>query len=169
MRLLAFLLVAATTASAQDPQPKTARDIPPGTEVIEDIVFELDAPPPAEAPGRPPPPPIHDEAVVDERPELIGSLDSLQRRLPLTPEQRARVTGTVFSFSLVVGADGRILEARPVADAALTREEFTELLPIRDAIWQSIFRNRFTPGRLNDEPVRVRTTLTFRVEGPRPE
>ncbi len=91
--------------------------------------------------------------VVEQEPQLIGGLDGLAARL-VYPEaaRRDNAEGTVY-VTFVVDVDGRTrhLSAVGVPSEAL-----------RSAALDVVQASRFTPGRQEGRPVRVRFTLPVR-------
>lgn len=113
----------------------------------------------------PPPPPPADPAepeifeVVEVKPELLGGLEGLQRRV-VYPEmaRRAGIEGKVF-VQFVVDEKGEVSEAYAVRCP-------NELLC--DAAVKAVRESRFRPGTQRGVPVNVRFTLPvdFKLHGP---
>lgn len=113
------------------------------------IAFRLTLPP-----ATPPAPEVYE--VVDQMPEVIGGIEALQRRIRYPDEaRRAGTRGRVF-VQFVVDEQGiptDIQVVRGIGDGC------------DEAAVGAVALSRFTPGRLNGRPVRVRMSLpvTFRL------
>lgn len=143
----------------------------PDDEVLDDEVLNLDASLDLDEPvsERPPPPPPPDEeedveeeepeifVIVEEMPELIGGIASLQRKIRYPAlAQKAGIEGRVI-VQFVVNPEGRVENAQVVRGIGGGCDE-EALRVVRMA--------EFEPGRQRGKPVPVRMTIpvTFRLE-----
>ncbi len=118
--------------------------------------LEIAAPAPAPAP----PPPPEEPAVfvvAEQMPELVGGISALQQAVEY-PEMayRAGVEGRVI-VQFVVDEQGRVTEPRVLKGIGAGADE-EALRVIRQA--------RFTPGKQNGKPVKVRMSIpiTFKLQ-----
>ena len=113
-------------------------------------------PPPGPDPEPPPPPPEPEPQepeifeVVEQKPEIIGGLEALQRSV-VYPEmaRRANVEGKVF-VQFVVDERGQVSDAQAVRCP-------NQLLC--DAAVEAVMKAKFNPGMQRGRPVKVRFTL----------
>ncbi|OZC02520.1 energy transducer TonB [Rubricoccus marinus] len=158
------------------PAPPPPEEVPDDAviedEIIDEIELDFDAPvnaptappappappppPPSNEPAPPPPPPEPEPQepeifeVVEQKPELIGGLEGLQRRVTY-PEmaRRAGVEGKVF-VQFVVDERGMVSQATAVRCP-------NQLLC--DEAVKAVQESTFKPGMQRGRPVKVRFTL----------
>ena len=158
------------------PAPPPPEEVPDDAviedEIIDEIELDFDAPvsaptappappappppPPSAEPTPPPPPPPEEPAepeifeVVEQKPELIGGLEGLQKRVTY-PEmaRRAGVEGKVF-VQFVVDERGQVSQAQAVRCP-------NQLLC--DAAVKAVQESQFKPGMQRGRAVKVRFTL----------
>jgi periplasmic protein TonB len=141
----------------------------PDDEVIETLVLDLDMeldlsrtvapPPPPRPPSAPAPAPEPEPAepeifmIVEQMPELIGGLESVQR-LVRYPEmaRRAGIEGVVF-VQFIVHEEGHITDAVCVRDPGGGTCE---------AAIEAVRQARFKPGLQRGRPVKVRYSMPIR-------
>jgi periplasmic protein TonB len=158
------------TQQIEQPPPPPRPPVPievPNEEILEDDFLDLDATLDLDAPtaAPPPPPPPREEpraaepeifVIVEEMPELVGGLASIQSQIRY-PEvaRRAGVEGRVF-VQFVVDEEGRVVD--PVVTRGLGAGLDEEAI-------RAVSNARFTPGKQRGQPVRVRMSLpiTFRL------
>jgi len=146
------------TRQEERPPPPPRPPIPieaPGDDLIDDLDFswsELDM-----FEDVPPPPPPKDEEpeeqfflAVEEMPEIIGGIESIQRRVRY-PElaKRAGVEGTVYIFAFV-DANGNVVRTEIVNDPGAG---------LGDAAASAVAEAKFRPGRQRGQPVPVRISI----------
>ncbi|MFW5973012.1 MAG: energy transducer TonB, partial [Bacteroidota bacterium] len=136
-------------------------------EILEDDFLDLDASLDLDAPTQapPPPPPPADEpeeeepeifVIVEDMPELIGGLASIQQRIRY-PElaRKAGVEGRVF-VQFVVDEQGNVVD--PVVTRGLGAGLDEEAI-------RAVSQATFSPGKQRGQPVRVKMSLpiTFKL------
>lgn len=145
------------------PRPPVPIEVP-NDELLEDeeldIDAEIDFDEPVDLP--PPPPPKNDEEpepeifmVVEDMPELIGGIGSLQKKIKY-PEiaKKAGVEGTVF-VQFVVDENGNVVDPTVIKGIGAGCDE-EALRVVRDA--------KFKPGRQRGKPVKVKFSLPIRYK-----
>ncbi len=153
------------TRQEERPPPPPRPPIPieaPGDDVMDDLDFawsELDMY--EDVP--PPPPPRDDEPeeqfflAVEDMPEIIGGIESIQRRVRY-PElaKRAGVEGTVYIYAFV-SAEGKVVRTEIVNDPGAG---------LGDAAAEAVQQAEFRPGRQRGQPVPVRVSIPvhFRLQ-----
>lgn len=158
------------TQQIEQPPPPPRPPVPievPNEQILEDDFLDLDATLDLDAPiaAPPPPPPPREEpgepepeifVIVEEMPELVGGLASIQSQIRY-PEvaRRAGVEGRVF-VQFVVDEEGRVVD--PVVTRGLGAGLDEEAI-------RAVSQARFSPGKQRGQPVRVRMSLpiTFRL------
>jgi periplasmic protein TonB len=158
------------TQQIEQPPPPPRPPVPievPNDEILEDDFLDLDATLDLDAPTQapPPPPPPREEpreqepeifVIVEEMPELVGGLASIQSQIRY-PEiaRKAGVEGRVF-VQFVVDENGNVVD--PVVTRGLGAGLDEEAI-------RAVSQARFTPGKQRGQPVRVRMSLpiTFRL------
>jgi periplasmic protein TonB len=158
------------TQQIEQPPPPPRPPVPievPNDEILEDDFLDLDATLDLDAPttAPPPPPPPREEpreeepeifVIVEEMPELVGGLASIQSQIRY-PEiaRKAGVEGRVF-VQFVVDENGNVVD--PVVTRGLGAGLDEEAI-------RAVSQARFTPGKQRGQPVRVRMSLpiTFRL------
>jgi protein TonB len=148
------------------PRPPVPIEVP-DDEILEDDELNLDASLDINEPitDLPPPPPAEEEeeaepeifVIVEEMPELIGGLESLQRSINY-PEiaKKAGVEGKVF-VQFVVDEQGNVQD--PVVTRGIGAGCDEEAL-------KAVRQAKFKPGKQRGKPVRVKMSLpiTFRLK-----
>jgi periplasmic protein TonB len=157
------------TQQIEQPPPPPRPPVPievPDDQILEDDFLDLDATLDLDTPLReapPPPPPAEEEpdepeifVIVEEMPELIGGLASIQSQIRY-PEiaRRAGIEGRVF-VQFVVDEQGNVVD--PVVTRGLGAGLDEEAI-------RAVSQARFRPGMQRGQPVRVRMSLpiTFRL------
>ncbi len=157
------------TQQIEQPPPPPRPPVPvevPNDEILEDDFLDLDATLDLDAPTQappPPPPPAEEEeeepeifVIVEEMPELIGGLASIQSQIRY-PEiaRKAGVEGRVF-VQFIVDEQGNVVD--PVVTRGLGAGLDEEAL-------RAVSQAKFTPGKQRGQPVRVKMSLpiTFRL------
>lgn len=158
------------TEQIEQPPPPPKPPVPvevPNDETLEDEPLNLDASLDLDAPveeAPPPPPPEEEEVeeepevfvVVEEMPELIGGLASIQSKIKY-PEmaRKAGVEGRVI-VQFIVDEEGNVRDAQVVRGLGAGLDEVA-LNAVRQA--------KFEPGMQRGKPVRVKMSLpvTFRL------
>jgi protein TonB len=153
-------------AEKPPPPPKAPPPVEVANEaIVEDVVLDFDmdldlgevvTPPPPPPPAAEPEPEAAPEeepeifVVVEEPPQLIGGLESLQSRIQYPELARmAEIQGTVF-VQFVVDENGNVNDPVCVRDpGGGTCEE--ALRAVREV--------KFRPGRQRGKPVKVRFSL----------
>lgn len=150
------------------PRPPVPIEVP-NDEVLEEDLLDFDAALDQNEPASnipPPPPPPEDRAerepeaeifiIVEEMPELIGGLASLQKSITY-PEiaKKAGVEGRVI-VQFVVDETGRVIEPVVVRGVGAGCDE--------EAV-RAVSEAHFTPGKQRGKPVRVKMSLpiTFKL------
>ncbi len=146
------------TRQEERPPPPPRPPIPieaPGDEVMDDLHFdwsELD-----QYEDVPPPPPPQDDEpeeqfflAVEEMPEIVGGIESIQRRVRY-PElaKRAGVEGTVYIYAFV-NEQGQVVRTEIVNDPGAG---------LGDAAAEAVRQAEFTPGKQRGQPVPVRVSI----------
>lgn len=138
------------------PPPRPPIPIESMADVIDDLDFswsELDVF--EDVP--PPPPPKVEEAeeeqfflAVEEMPEIIGGIESIQRRVRY-PElaKRAGVEGTVYIFAFV-NTEGNVVRVEIVNDPGAG---------LGESAAEAVRQAKFKPGRQRGQPVPVRISI----------
>jgi len=151
------------TQQIEKPPPPPRPPVPievPNDEVLEDEIIDIDAEINFDEPVvLPPPPPKAEEEepeifiVVENMPELIGGIASLQKRVRY-PEiaKKAGVEGTVF-LQFVVDEQGNVVDPVVLKGIGAGCDE-EALKAIRQA--------KFTPGKQRGKPVKVKFSLPVR-------
>lgn len=149
------------------PRPPVPVEVP-DDQILEDDELNLDASLDINEPitDLPPPPPAQEEVVeeepeifviVEEMPELIGGLESLQRAITY-PEiaKKAGVEGKVF-VQFVVDENGNVVD--PVVTRGIGAGCDEEAL-------KAVRQAKFKPGKQRGKAVRVKMSLpiTFRLK-----
>lgn len=148
------------------PRPPVPIEVP-DDQIIDDDELDLDASLDINEPitDLPPPPPAQEEVeeepeifvIVEEMPELIGGLESLQRSITY-PEiaKKAGVEGKVF-VQFVVDEQGNVQD--PVVTRGIGAGCDEEAL-------KAVRQAKFTPGKQRGKAVRVKMSLpiTFRLK-----
>lgn len=158
------------TQQIETPPPPPKPPVPvevPNDEALDEDALDLDASLDIDAPveSAPPPPEPEEEeeeqepeifVVVEEMPELIGGLASIQEQI-VYPEmaKKAGVEGRVI-VQFVVDEQGNVLDPQVVRGLGAGLDE-EALRAVRQA--------KFTPGQQRGQPVKVRMSLpiTFRL------
>lgn len=158
------------TEQQETPPPPPKPPVPvevPNDEVLEDADLDLDASLDLDEPAAesPPPPPEEEEeeeepeifVVVEEMPELIGGLASIQQHIKY-PEvaKKAGVEGRVI-VQFVVDENGDVQDPQVVRGLGAGLDEVA-LNAVRQA--------KFEPGMQRGQPVKVKMSLpiTFRLQ-----
>lgn len=159
------------TTQIEQPPPPPKPPVPvevPNDEVLEDEALDLDASLDLDAPmesAPPPPPPADDEeeevepeifVIVEQMPELIGGLSSIQSKIRY-PEiaRKAGVEGRVI-VQFVVNESGSVEDPVVVRGIGAGCDE--------EAI-RAVLQAQFTPGKQRGQSVKVKMSLpiTFRL------
>lgn len=158
------------TEQIEKPPPPPRPPVPvevPNDEILDDEDLNLDASLDLDEPisDTPPPPPEEEEeeeeepeifVVVEEMPELIGGLGSLQQQIRY-PEiaRKAGVEGRVI-VQFVVDEQGNVVDPQVIRGIGAGCDE-EALRVVRQA--------KFEPGQQRGKPVKVKMTLpiTFRL------
>jgi len=157
------------TEQIEKPPPPPRPPVPvevPNDEVLEDDDLDLDATLDIDEPmtDLPPPPPTKEEepepeifVIVEDMPELIGGLGSLQKNIRY-PEiaKKAGVEGRVI-VQFVVNEQGRVVDPVVVRGIGAGCDE--------EAI-RAVMLARFKPGKQRGKPVKVKMSLpiTFKLK-----
>ncbi len=150
------------TQQIEKPPPPPRPPVPievPNDEILEDEALDIDAEIDFDEPVHlPPPPPVAEEepeifVVVENMPELIGGIESLQKKVRY-PEiaKKAGVEGTVF-LQFIVDEQGNVVDPVVMRGIGAGCDE-EALKAIRTA--------KFKPGRQRGKPVKVRFSLPVR-------
>lgn len=155
------------TKQIKTPPPPPRPVVPvevPDEEVIEDEIIDLNADLDLDAPLDlpPPPPPVEDDepeifVVVEQQPELIGGIASLQKGIKYPDiARKAGIEGRVF-VQFVVDENGDVLNPVVVRGIGGGCDE--------EAI-KAVKRQKFIPGRQRGRPVKVKYSLpvVFRLQ-----
>lgn len=155
------------TKQIKTPPPPPRPVVPvevPDEEVIEDEIIDLNADLDLDAPLDlpPPPPPVEDDepeifVVVEQQPELIGGIASLQKGIKYPDiARKAGIEGRVF-VQFVVDENGNVLNPVVVRGIGGGCDE--------EAI-KAVKRQKFIPGRQRGRPVKVKYSLpvVFRLQ-----
>lgn len=158
------------TQQVEQPPPPPKPPVPvevPNDEVLEDDVLDLDASldfdePIANTPPPPPPPEEEEEeepeifVIVEEMPELIGGLSSIQSKIRY-PEiaKKAGVEGRVI-VQFVVDENGNVQDPVVVRGIGAGCDE--------EAV-RAVRQAKFTPGKQRGKAVKVKMSLpiTFKL------
>jgi periplasmic protein TonB len=145
------------TRQEERPPPPPRPPIPietPGDDVMDDLDIswsELDL----YEDVAPPPPPKEEEeetffVAVEQMPEIIGGIESIQRRV-VYPElaRRAGVEGTVYVYAFV-SVEGRVVRVEVVNDPGAG---------LGEAAAKAVAEAQFRPGRQRGQPVPVRISV----------
>ncbi|MDX1639715.1 MAG: energy transducer TonB [Balneolaceae bacterium] len=148
------------TKQVEKPPPPPRPPVPvevPNDEVLEDEILDIDAELNLDAPLDMPPPPDEKEdddedffVVVENMPELIGGLASLQKQVRY-PEmaRKAGIEGRVI-IQFIVNESGHVEDPRVVRGIGGGCDE-EALRAVKEA--------QFKPGRQRGKPVRVQYSL----------
>lgn len=149
------------------PRPPVPQEVP-DEEIIEDFDYEIDAELTLGGSVELPPPPVPDQEeeeeeeedffiVVEQMPELIGGLESLQEKITY-PEsaRRAGIEGRVY-LRFIVNEEGEVEDPQVVRGIGGGADE--EALRV-------IRETKFRPGMQRGRPVRVQYSLPilFRLQ-----
>jgi len=137
----------------------------PNEELLDEEALALDAEidfdEPLDLPPPPPPAAVHDAepeifVVVEEMPELIGGVASLQGAVRYPEVARLAGLEGVVVVQLVINEDGTPSNPIILRSAG-------EIL--NDAAVEALLKQRFKPGRQRGKPVRVQMAfpVTFRL------
>lgn len=156
------------TEHIERPPPPPRPPVPievPNDELLDEEALALDAEidfdEPLDLPPPPPPAAAQDDepeifVVVEEMPELIGGIVSLQRAVRYPEVARLAGIEGVVVVQLVINEDGT------PSDPIILRSA-GEIL--NDAAVEALLKQRFKPGRQRGKPVRVQMAfpVTFRL------
>jgi len=155
------------TQQIERPPPPPRPPVPievPNDEVLEDEALDIDAEidfdEPVDLP--PPPPPAAEEqepeifVVVEQMPELIGGVASLQRAVKYPEVARLAGIEGVVVVQLVINEDGTPSDPKILRSAG-------DIL--NDAAVEALLKQKFKPGKQRGKPVRVQMAfpVTFRL------
>ena len=148
------------TKQIETPPPPPRPPVPvevPNDEILEDEIIDLDTELDLDGPlDLPPPPPKSEETqddffvVVEQMPQLIGGLASLQKKVRY-PEmaRRAAIEGRV-TIQFIVNEKGRVENPKVIRGIGGGRDE--------EAL-KAVMTARFKPGMQRGRPVRVQYSL----------
>ena len=148
------------TKQIETPPPPPRPPVPvevPNDEILEDEIIDLDTELDLDGPlDIPPPPPKSEETqddffvVVEQMPQLIGGLASLQKKVKY-PEmaRRAAIEGRV-TIQFIVNEKGRVENPRVIRGIGGGCDE--------EAL-KAVMTARFKPGMQRGRPVRVQYSL----------
>ncbi len=148
------------TKQIETPPPPPRPPVPvevPNDEILEDEIIDLDTELDLDGPlDIPPPPPKSEETqddffvVVEQMPQLIGGLASLQKKVEY-PEmaRRAAIEGRV-TIQFIVNEKGRVENPRVIRGIGGGCDE--------EAL-KAVMTARFKPGMQRGRPVRVQYSL----------
>jgi protein TonB len=156
------------TEHIERPPPPPRPPVPvevPNDELLDEEVLALDAEidfdEPLDVPPPPPPGPKEEEepeifVVVEEMPELIGGVVSLQQAVEYPEVARLAGIEGVVVVQIVINEDGTPSDPRILRSAG-------DIL--NDAAVKALLQQRFKPGRQRGKPVRVQMAfpVTFRL------
>lgn len=154
------------TEHIERPPPPPRPPVPievPNDELLDEEVLALDAEIDFDEPlDVPPPPPAVEEEepeifiVVEDMPELIGGIVSLQKAVRYPEVARLAGIEGVVVVQLVINEDGT------PSDPVILRSAGDIL---NDAAVEALLKQRFKPGRQRGKPVRVQMAfpVTFRL------
>lgn len=155
------------TQQIERPPPPPRPPVPievPNDEVLDEEVLALDAEIDFDEPlDLPPPPPAADTddepeifVVVEQMPELIGGVRSIQEAVRYPEVARLAGLEGVVVVQLVINEDGTPSDPKILRSAG-------EIL--NDAAEEALLKQRFTPGKQRGKPVRVQMAfpVTFRL------
>ena len=147
------------TKQIETPPPPPRPPVPvevPNDEIIDDEIIDLDTELDLDGPLDLPPPPKSEEAqedffvVVEQMPQLIGGLASLQKKVRY-PEmaRRAAIEGRV-TIQFIVNEQGKVENPRVIRGIGGGCDE--------EAL-KAVMTARFRPGMQRGRPVRVQYSL----------
>ena len=148
------------TKQIETPPPPPRPPVPvevPNDEILEDEIIDLDTELDLDGPlDLPPPPPKSEETqddffvVVEQMPQLIGGLASLQKKVKF-PEmaRRAAIEGRV-TIQFIVNEQGKVENPRVIRGIGGGCDE--------EAL-KAVMTARFKPGMQRGRPVRVQYSL----------